>query len=348
MKNKNQNNSKKSLTGSRKGFAGIRKGLVDTRKSLVDTHETLVDAKMRLVGNNESLVDNNQRLVGSHQTLVDSHQALVEHHQMHGKGKNERIMILPIILVARIEQDYIPGPDGDFDEWQKNYVTHLSSHWPPMEEPAPGPGPAAAPPSDLLYQFLGIPEERYTELVDEQKVWTKDFARGGKETDRRSSEAKAKQKTRKEYEALLRSVTGEYIHKNRKASDEIKRALKLTVPDTEPTPIHGTDAPVVGLTNAGGSVIAFRCRRDEDQTRASMLKGYLLEVRSWALNTTDPVPNDPDVPGYKEDLSSKARFKLTQGMAMLGKTFYCYVRWRSKTNPAFDSPWTNRLQIVIA
>ena len=161
-------------------------------------------------------------------------------------------------------------------------------------------------------------------------------------------EAKAKQKTRKEYEKLLRSVTAEYIHSNRKASDEIKRALKLTVPDTEPTPVHGTDAPVVALKNAGGSEITFRCRRDEDQTRASMIKGYLLEVRSWALDKTESAPNDPDVTGYKEDLSSKAHFKIKLGMSNLGKTFYCFVRWRSKTNSAFDSPWTNRLQIVIA
>ncbi|MBI4930022.1 MAG: hypothetical protein HY841_04605 [Bacteroidetes bacterium] len=326
MKNKNQNQKNKSLTGTHEGFVGIHKGLVDCHKRVVDTRQTLAEYHKGLAGSH-------QRQVDSHETFVGCHQALVEHHQMNGKAKNARIIILPIILVARIEQDYIPGPDGDFDEWQKNYVTHLSSGW--MGEPS-------------LYKLLGIPEDRYKELTEMQKKWDKDYARGGKEADRRSSEAKAKQKTRKNYEALLRSVAGEYIHKNRKADDEIKRALKLTVPDTEPTPVHGTDAPVVALKNAGGSVIAFRCRRDEDQTRSSMIKGYLLEVRSWALDKTESVPNDPDVTGYKEDLSSKSHFKIKLGMANLGKTFYCYVRWRSKTNSAFDSPWTNRLQIVIA
>jgi hypothetical protein len=52
--------------------------------------------------------------------------------------------------------------------------------------------------------------------------------------------------------------------------------------------------------------------------------------------------------GMKTEISGKAHFKLTAGMVNLGKTFYCYARWRNKTRADFNSPWTNLLQIVIA
>ena len=50
----------------------------------------------------------------------------------------------------------------------------------------------------------------------------------------------------------------------------------------------------------------------------------------------------------KEELSSKAHFQVSAGMTNLGKTFFCYARWRHKTNPAILSPWTNLMQIIIS
>ena len=243
--------------------------------------------------------------------------------------------------------DYIPGVEADFDEWQKNYVKVLTMPWPPADDGAPPPPAAAAVPVMPLYKYLGIPDERYRDLTDEQKLWNKDYARGGKEQDRRSSDAIEKQATKKDYVKLIRSITKEYILYNRKSTNQIKRALKLTVPDTEPSPIHGTDPPVVQLKNAGGAEIDFHLRRDKDQTRPSVLKGYEIEVRYKVVKQGDPPPADEN-DGTQTEISHKAHFKISTGLKNLGKIFYCYVRWRSKTNPAFNSPWTNLMQITIA
>ena len=365
MKTKKVNLSKKSLKESFKGVKGSRKGknaskkyLLDAKKGFLASKQALLVPKKGLLGSKEELLDTKQCLFGPKKVLLESKMRLLDAKQVHLDSKKGYLVtkkaqkdtknsfadiFLPLIVLVQLDFDFIPGPDGDFDEWQKNYVKRLSLPWPPPEE---GPAPAAAAPAPVmaLYVYLGIPAERFGEVTAMQLLWNKDYARGGKETDRKSSAVKAKQKTRRDYVFLLRSVTAEYIHRNRKASDEIKRALLLTVPDTEPTPIHGTDAPEVGLKNAGGSVIEFRCRRDEDAKRASIIKGYQIELR-FIIGTP---PADPDMFGMKTEISGKAHFKLTAGMLSLGKVFYCYARWRSKTNPNFNSPWTNLLQIIIA
>lgn len=115
--------------------------------------------------------------------------------------------------------------------------------------------------------------------------------------------------------------------------------------DTEPSPIHSTAAPVVGLLNKGGGEIDFHVRSTTDQTRASMLRDYELEVR-FKINGTAPTGfNEAGLPYH---ISSKAHFKIEAGGDNLGKIFYCYARWRHLHNREFDGPWTNLMQIFIA
>lgn len=330
MKNTKNKNSKKSL----KGF----------NRSVVELHKGEKERNSPSVQLNKGAVELNKRLVQLNKSAVELNKASVQHNNGSVElNKGEKTIFLPIVLL-KLVLDYIPRSDGDFDEWQKNYVRHLGVPWPPPDG-TPLPPSAAVPVPIPLFAYLGIPLERFSELLQMQQLWNTDFARGGQKTDRRSSEAKAKQKTRRDYVALIRSISQEYILHNRKSTDEIKRALKLTVPDTEPTPVHGTDAPVAALKNAGGSVIDFHCKRNEDQTRPSVIRGYIIEMRYFI---GPPSPTDPDMSGVKTEISAKAHFKFTAGMTNLGKTFYCYLRWRSKTDSKFNSPWTNLLQIVIA
>lgn len=249
------------------------------------------------------------------------------------------------------DNDFIPQPDGSFDEWQKNYVKQLSSPWPPREEGAPTPVPApGAAPVRLLYGFLGIPADKYGKLIEKQADWTKDYARGGKEADRRSSDTVEKQESRNEYEEMLRSITAEYIRSSTKENiNRIKRALKLTVPDTEPSLSHGshlaTGAPKVSLENMGGSVIDIRCERITDADKGSVPENHGVELR-WI--PADIAPLTPDDAGMKTEVYSKARNQITTGMQNLKKTFYCWLRWKHKTNAAFNSPWSDLKQITIS
>ena len=246
--------------------------------------------------------------------------------------------------------DFIPQPDGKFDEWQKNFVKHLSLPWPPPEEGAPAPAPAA-PPAELLYKFLGIPVERYTALTEMQKKWDKDYGRGGAEADRRPSETVAKEETRVKYEKLLRTDITEFIRGSTKDGiNEIKKSLKLTVPDTTASPSHGshlsTGAPKVSLKNMGGSVIDIRCERIADEDLGSVPENFGVEIRWIAADVAPLTPDDKT--GLITEVFSKARNQITCGMQNLKKTFYCWARWKHKTNAAFNSPWSDPHQITIA
>lgn len=130
---------------------------------------------------------------------------------------------------------------------------------------------------------------------------------------------------------------------------EVLRIKFKPLKDETPSPVHGshlqTGPPIVGLRNMGGGMIDVRVRRTSDATRNSMLKGFMIELR-WLAGP--PPPSTPDDLVLIHELSSKSRFQVVAGMANLGKTFYCYARWRHKTNPAILSPWANLMQIIIA
>lgn len=119
--------------------------------------------------------------------------------------------------------------------------------------------------------------------------------------------------------------------------------------DTVPTLVHGshliTLAPAVIMKNMDGAFIDFRFRRTKDQTRPSLPEGYTAEI-SYLIGETAPA--DPEAVGMKTKTSSKARFQLSAGMTNLKKTLYVFGRFKHKTNSAFDSPWTNLLQITVA
>ena len=247
-------------------------------------------------------------------------------------------VILNIILLAlsNLRRNFLPPPDGDFDEWQKNFIKRLSTAY------SIGGG------LPILREYLGIPDADWFPLLVKQDQWNTDFGKGGKEVDRTSGDATTKVKTRKEYEKMIREVVSGFIRGNKKATVGIKRALKLTVPDTEPSPVHSTDAPYVDLKNKGGAQIIVRARKTNDGTRCSMLKDYQIEIRWWALDKDAPAPATPNSAGKEVDVFTKALFTIDANTDNLGKKFYCYMRWKHLHNPAFNGPWGNRMEIFIA
>jgi len=251
------------------------------------------------------------------------------------KALNAIILNIIVMALAPTRKDFIPGSDGDFDEWQKNFISRLSGTW------SIGGG------FPVLREYLNIPDADWFPVLAENGVWVDKFAKGGKKVDRKPSDTTAKIDTRVFYEKMLRDFVGEFIRKKKKATNDIKRALGCTVPDTEPSPVHSTDAPVTALKNKGGSIIDFHNRHTTDQTRPSMLGNYLLELR-FKMGTVTQAPVSFDDVGLISTLSSKAHFAFTAGGANIGKVFYCYARWKHLRKAEFDGPFSNLIQIMIA
>jgi len=118
--------------------------------------------------------------------------------------------------------------------------------------------------------------------------------------------------------------------------------------DTEPTPIHSTEAPYMDMKNKTGGQIRIRARVTEDATRASMLPDYELEMKYIILPADAVPPTSPTAAGMLTELSTKALFVFDADMANQTKILYAYFRFRHLHTKQFNGPWANRMQIVIA
>ena len=233
--------------------------------------------------------------------------------------------------------DYIPNRDDDFYNFVKNLVKILLKEQEVDGEKKPN------------WEIWEIKKRNMEELQTLWKTYQElyDIAQAKKNRD--SGDVDAHRQKRIGLEKFLREMVNEDIRFEKIIPREEKVRMGILPKDTEPSPVHGTDPPYVNLKNKGGAEIEVRCRRTEDQTRTSMLKGYTVEMRHIIVQEPPKnPPTDPDMSGMKTKISSKAKFKLNAGMSNLGKTLYCYFQWKHKNNAAYDGPWTNLMQITIA
>ena len=191
--------------------------------------------------------------------------------------------------------------------------------------------------------------EKWEELRDE---WLPLYSTYSDKKQKRTTSIKDKLRHVQKRFILFASPILNRIDGERAAVIDDFEVLKIKfkpLKDETPSPVHGshlaTGSPVVSLKNMGGGMIDIKCRRNQDETRPSMLKGFEIELR-WLAGP--PPPATPDDLTLIHEHSTKSHFQVEAGMANLGKRFFCFARYRHITNPAILSPWTNLLQITIA
>lgn len=247
------------------------------------------------------------------------------------------------------KESFIPNRDDDFYNLVNNIVQILQE--PAEEAPSPSPSPApSAAPSTEKWQAWGVPETKMSRLIDDFEDYEALYHTGQSKKSRTAADVDNHREARKGLEKYLREFVNQYL----RYEDQVPRGEKVRMgiipADTEPSPVHGshlgTLAPVVGFKNMGGGKIDSRFRRTADQTRGSVPKGFEAELR-YVIGIALP-PDPEDIPSRTTVISSKSRFQFDAGMTNLGKTLTGYARWRHKTNPQFNSPWTSVMQIVIA
>jgi len=125
--------------------------------------------------------------------------------------------------------------------------------------------------------------------------------------------------------------------------------FNIPMPDRTRTPRGpiGDSKPLVGLTLQGTGNVRFRCRVDEDSTRASrhpLSDG--VEIKYALLNVGDPPPVSVDA-CPNNFFSSKALFVLALGAGATGKKLYGFARWINSSNPANNGTWTLMFQALV-
>ncbi len=238
--------------------------------------------------------------------------------------------------------------DAEANTYFQRTVPHLSANWNRLvASPTPpagggGPAPAAAP-----------ADPRKAELEGKYNVWNGTagspglYSRSKNPDTRTHTITGQKDALKEEIILLLRHIYGDIPESWLLPQDRV--TLGIPERDGEPSPSHGshlgTGAPELALNNMGGSIIDVRCRRTTDENKDSVPENYAVEVRWTAADTA---PLTPDDTGMKTEVFSKSRNQITTGMGNLKKTFYCWARWKHKTNATFNSPWSNPEQITIS
>ena len=112
--------------------------------------------------------------------------------------------------------DYIPNSDGDFDDFQRQFITFV----------APNVGGGGT---------WNIPQPPFNALLPLQTTWDAKWAIAQDEDSRTRADVQGKDDAREAYEAALRAFVREWITPNNNITDQQRRDMNITVPDTERT-----------------------------------------------------------------------------------------------------------------
>ena len=221
---------------------------------------------------------------------------------------------------------YIPNQDAEFDEWFRNFEANV--------------GPIAT--------ALGIPIAFVTAVTSAYADWQVKYPAHQTAQNAARTAAENKDESRDAGKDAIRALAG-MLQNHPDMTDGQRATLKLTVPDTEPTPRPAISTiPIVGFKTLRGGDIEVAVRVEEDQTRPSMHPAAdAVEVRYAMMPVGELPPEKPaQCPGTHS--SKKAQFKISAGIENAGKRLYGFFRWVNISNPQNNGPWSDPQSVVIA
>jgi len=219
-------------------------------------------------------------------------------------------------------KDFIPGDDTGYFNWQGNYMVRVNANLVPW-----GINPLVIAPLNTERTAY---EAAYALIINPNTV-TK-----GQTTDHRTK--------RTAYEKHIRAFNKEHVLYNSAISTNDKLALRITVPDTEPSPRRQIDtAPTVTVKSIGGGIMNFECRVEADSTRPSIHPDADDVELRYSVGT-DPATWD-DCPKVK--MSRRAKFNLQLAAESISKRIYFFLRWHVVSDEGKSGPFTEKRSKLI-
>ena len=111
-------------------------------------------------------------------------------------------------------KNYIPGPDGDFDTWQNNFVNYVIAN----------------------SMALGISMSEKDELVGTRIGWNTNYANSVTAKNAARGAVESKEDSRDTHESKIRQIT-KGVQARPETTDAQREGMGITVPDTTPTPL---------------------------------------------------------------------------------------------------------------
>jgi hypothetical protein len=176
---------------------------------------------------------------------------------------------------------YIPNRDADFTVWFGNYATYAGAH-----------GPA-----------LGLTAGQVTEINTASTDWSAALVAHNAAQDAAQAARAAKDGQRGLAEGVVRLYTG-LIQKRKETTDEQRRALGITVPDREPTPLDpnailSVPPPILKLDSGNPRVVIVHFGPNPSDERRNPKPDICGGARIWWVSGAAP----PGVPSGVDDLA---------------------------------------------
>lgn len=234
-----------------------------------------------------------------------------------------------------MNNDYIPGGNGSFHEWQQfltEKVTANGAAWNIL----------ATVTNDLvtqnavyntLYANIKIKQVRTTQQVDAHKVG------------------------RRSYTTFLRQLVQGYLVNNPLIPFDEKRAMGLNPRDGRGKREKIVEIPVLSLVTIGGAFMRFEVRMPGTSGRARMhpeANGVELRVYFTKGGSSAPRPSEE---GQQVALPMEAREVHTvlrtravfiEDTKMQGYTMHVQARYVNTSDPDKSGPWSNEVTMVVS
>jgi hypothetical protein len=222
------------------------------------------------------------------------------------------------------DTDYIPGPDGKFNDFQANLSTYVAAN----------------------FEAWGIPQKALDDIAPIVTRWNNAWAIAKNKDTRSPADVKEKDLARKELDHAIRAFVKEFLANNSKVSNKDRTAMGLTVPSGShsPRPAISTPPAVIFRAVIGGT-LHVECRVEHDASRASMHPDAdIVEIR---YKMDDPAPtNLAECTQIKT--STRGSFTMELGIENAGKRLYGFARWANESDNSKSGPWTNLFAVFVA
>lgn len=216
--------------------------------------------------------------------------------------------------------DYIPGPDGNFQAWQANFVTYANAN----------------------LAALGLVAADMTPVTAAQATWTTAFPAHVAAVNAAKAAKAAKDEARRAYVAVIRPLVRR-LQASALVSNPEREALGITVAASGSPIGPPTTAPACTIECGNRLQQVLRFVDSTTPTRKAKPAG-VLGVEIWNKVGTTPPSGESDLRFVAVDTA--APYVMNFDAADGGKTNYVWMRWVSPTGER--GPWSEQAQATIA
>src|ERR1041385_1139939 len=209
--------------------------------------------------------------------------------------------------------DYIPSSDAEFNAWQLNFVSFVSTN-------------AAA---------LNITPQQVTSLAEQQNEWIVKYPLSTAKQAELNSAVQGKNDCRSLYQDFIRSLVG-MMQSNPNVTDAHRQSMGITVRSTSRTAV-GPPASKPVATVDTSQRLQHTINFVDELSPTSRAKPEGVQGCEIWMKVGDPAPAGPNDVHYLA-LDTRTPYTVEFEAADAGKTAYYMLRWMSTR--AETGPWS--------